>query len=486
MGFLIPSRDARSGDDPIFALNAEARKRALAGEPVINATVGALLDDEGKLAVLPGVAEALRAVPTGVAAGYAPIAGPDDFLRAVLANLFGDRTTSGWATAAATPGGTGALRLAVTSFLEPGQALLTSSFYWGPYQTIADESERRLETFRMFDGQGRLDVADFAKQLARQREAQGRALVFLNSPCHNPTGYSFDDDEQKAIAEVVAREAAKCAVAVVLDVAYARYGASDPRRFMDRLVDLGGAALVLLAWSASKAFTAYGQRVGALVAVHPEAFERLQIKNAFAYGCRGTWSNCNASGMAAVTRVLSGPSSAPASIRSAPPSRPSSTAASRAGTSSPARPGSRTPATAAASSPPSSARIRTPPAPASRPRASSSSRSPARSASPSAPSPRGKSPASSTQWPARSRSWLFTVDVTSAHGDLREGTPGVSPVTGAAPVRARARTLDRGGSRPDDRGSGHRADARCSLRIPGPELRKLRARAENGDTRSPL
>src|SRR6185437_7932221 len=241
MGFLIPSRDARSGDDPIFALNAEARKRALAGEPVINATVGALLDDDGKLAVLPGVAEALRAVPTAVSAGYAPIAGPDDFLRAVVGDLFGDRTTSGWATGVATPGGTGALRLAVTSFLEPGQALLTSSFYWGPYQTIAD-------------------VADFEKQLARQREAQGRALVLLNSPCHNPTGYSFDADQQKAIAEVVAREAARCPVAVLLDIAYARYGATDPRHFMDRLIDLGGQALVLLAWSASKAFTLYGQR----------------------------------------------------------------------------------------------------------------------------------------------------------------------------------------------------------------------------------
>src|SRR6185437_5071618 len=307
MGFLIPSRDARSGDDPIFALNAEARKRALAGEPVINATVGALLDDDGKLAVLPGVAEALRAVPTAVSAGYAPIAGPDDFLRAVVGDLFGDRTTSGWATGVATPGGTGALRLAVTSFLEPGQALLTSSFYWGPYQTIADEAERRVETFRMFDGQGRLDVADFEKQLARQREAQGRALVLLNSPCHNPTGYSFDADEQKAIAEVVAREAARCPVAVLLDIAYARYGATVPRHFMDRLIDLGGQALVLLAWSASKAFTLYGQRVGALVAVHPEAFERVRLKNAFAYGCRGTWSNCNASGMAAVTRVLSDP-----------------------------------------------------------------------------------------------------------------------------------------------------------------------------------
>src|SRR6478736_6553617 len=113
MTFLIPSRAERPGDDPIFALNAEARARARAGESVVNATVGALLDDEGKLAVLGCVAEALREVPAEVSAGYAPIAGPPDFLRAVIADLLGDRPEAAWATAASTPGGSGALRMAI-------------------------------------------------------------------------------------------------------------------------------------------------------------------------------------------------------------------------------------------------------------------------------------------------------------------------------------------------------------------------------------
>jgi aromatic-amino-acid transaminase len=307
MTFLIPSHAARSGDDPIFALNAAARARSLAGEPVINATVGALLDDEGKLAILSGMTEALRGVPAEVAAGYAPIAGPADFLRAVVVDLFGDRPSGAWATAVATPGGSGALRLAVTNFLEPGQALLTTSFYWGPYKTLADEADRKLETFDMFDERGRLDTAGFERHLARQLAGQGRALAILNSPCHNPTGYSFDDDEQQAVVDIVARASARGPVALALDVAYARYGASDLGPFVERAAALAGKALVLLTWSASKAFTGYGQRVGALVAVHPDAAERSRLFNAFSYACRGTWSNCNAGGMAAVTRVLTDP-----------------------------------------------------------------------------------------------------------------------------------------------------------------------------------
>jgi aromatic-amino-acid transaminase len=310
MSFLIPANAARSGDDPIFALNAEANARARAGEPVINATVGALLDDEGRLAVLPTMAEVLRAVPAEVSAGYAPIAGPADFQRAVIADLLGDRADRAGAPeaiAVATPGGSGAIRLAFSNLAAPGHAVLSSSFYWGPYKTLADDAGRKLETFRMFDERGRLDTADLDRQLGRLLDAQGRALVILNSPCHNPTGYSFDDAEWQAVVEVVARHADRGPVALVLDVAYARYGAGDLGAAVDRVLPLAGKALVLFAWSASKAFTAYGLRVGALVAVHPEPAERDRLLNAFAYACRGTWSNCNAGGMAAVTKVLVDP-----------------------------------------------------------------------------------------------------------------------------------------------------------------------------------
>jgi aromatic-amino-acid transaminase len=307
MTFLIPAYAARSGDDPIFALNSEAGARARAGEPVVNATVGVLLDEEGRLAVLPAMAEALRAVPAEVAAGYAPIAGPDDFRRAVIADLLGDRPASAQAVAVATPGGSGAIRLTFSNFLEQGQALLTGSFYWGPYKTLADDAGKRLETFRMFDERGRLDTADFGRKLARQLDAQGRALAILNSPCHNPTGYSFDDDEWGAIVDGVSREAERGPIALVLDVAYARYGARDLGAAIDRVLPLAGKTMLLFTWSASKSFTEYGTRVGALVAVHPDADERARLFNAFSYACRGTWSNCNAAGMAAVTRVLTDP-----------------------------------------------------------------------------------------------------------------------------------------------------------------------------------
>src|SRR4051794_17919093 len=102
MEFLIPSRTTRPADDPIFALNAEATARRAKGESVINATVGALLDDENKLAVLPTVVEAFREVNPQQAAGYAPLAGPAAFNQAVIQDLLGGTSLAENAIAVAT------------------------------------------------------------------------------------------------------------------------------------------------------------------------------------------------------------------------------------------------------------------------------------------------------------------------------------------------------------------------------------------------
>ncbi|MFO0591773.1 MAG: aminotransferase class I/II-fold pyridoxal phosphate-dependent enzyme [Polyangiaceae bacterium] len=302
MKYLIPAHRSRPSDDPIFALNAEAKARQAAGEAIINATVGALLDDSGALAMLPSVSAAIRDVPAHVTAGYPPIAGPPDFLRAVAQDLLGPHANL--AASAATPGGTGALHHAIASFVEHGQTVLTSSFYWGPYKTLSDQQGRELATFRMFDPAGRFDVAQLERHLHQVLEAQGRALVLLNSPCHNPTGYSLDASEWSDVATAVAGASSKGPITVAIDGAYALYGARALTSDRDRILKMAEHAQVVFAWSASKSFTQYGSRVGALVAFCPDETDRKRVAAALSFACRGTWSTCNSSGMSAITRAL--------------------------------------------------------------------------------------------------------------------------------------------------------------------------------------
>jgi aromatic-amino-acid transaminase len=304
---LIAASAQRPGDDPIFMLNAEAQRRAQAGESIINATLGALMEDDGTLAVMPSVLDAIARVPVKKAAAYAPIHGDAAFLRAVIDDVFDGGALAKMAVAAATPGGTGALHHAIVNFLEPGQALLTTNYFWGPYHTIATHTRRAVETFEMFDAEGRFDLRAFEEGLARTIARQGRALVFFNFPCHNPTGYSLDDAEWSGVADIVRRHAEKAPVAFLVDDAYAKFGTKASQSWLKHVERMVDPALVLVAWTASKAFAQYGARVGALVAVHPDAAERERIQNALGYSCRGTWSNCNHLGLLAITDLLSEP-----------------------------------------------------------------------------------------------------------------------------------------------------------------------------------
>src|SRR5262249_34880404 len=142
------------------------------------------------------------------------------------------------ACAVATPGGTGALRHAIANFLEPGQALLTTSYFWGPYQTLADEADRKVHTFNMFDTVGGLDLEPFANALTKLLAAQKRALVFLNDPCHNPTGYSMRPEEWRGVVARLLDH--KGPITLLVDMAYSAYGARDPRAMLAELRPLVG------------------------------------------------------------------------------------------------------------------------------------------------------------------------------------------------------------------------------------------------------
>ncbi|MDP2274875.1 MAG: aminotransferase class I/II-fold pyridoxal phosphate-dependent enzyme [Archangium sp.] len=305
---LIPSRQQRPDKDVIFALNAEATRRKQAGESVVNATIGSLMNDDGSLSVLNTVSNVLREVPANDWAAYAPIPGMPGFVQAVIDDTFSTQPQmKAAATAVATPGGTGALRHALMNYLQSGQAMLTPNFYWGPYQTLAEEHERKVDTFKMFTEAGGLDVAALDAKVTEQLKTQGRVLLILNDPCNNPTGYSMTRAEWRSVVEVLLRHADQ-PVTLLVDMAYWLYaGDGDHRAFLGELTPLLGKTGLLFAWSGSKTYTHYGLRVGALLACEPEEKERNATQAALAYACRGTWSNCVRGGMVAVTRLLTDP-----------------------------------------------------------------------------------------------------------------------------------------------------------------------------------
>lgn len=297
----------REGNDPIFQLDGEARQRADAGESILNGTLGALMTDDGQLCTMPTVLETMARFHDGRAAGYAPISGVPAFRAAVIRELFGEDALAQQAVAVATPGGTGAVFQAVVNFLEPDQKMLAPEYFWGPYTEISRHTGRGVDSFPMFRADGGFDLDGMAAGLDRHLETQGRALLVLNFPCHNPTGYSLSPDEWHSVAEAVGRAGERGPVTVLIDAAYMAFGGTAATSWVDAVPSLLEAATVLVAWTASKSFAQYGARVGALVALHRDGAERDQIDNALGYTCRSTWSNCNHLGQLAVTELLTNP-----------------------------------------------------------------------------------------------------------------------------------------------------------------------------------
>jgi aromatic-amino-acid transaminase len=296
------------GDDLTFALGREVAARKARGESCVDATVGVLMDDDDELAVLPTVARVFSETRPEEWAAYAATTGLDGFCEAVI-----DDCLSAWpslrehAVAIATPGATGALRTALRTFLDRNQAFLTSSLTWSAYPIIAQATERKLVRFRMFNAQGGFDVAELDRELGRLMAGQGRALVLLNDPCNNPTGYSMSRADWNAVATVLHKHSGRGPLAVVLDAVYAAFAPEGLEPALAALEPLADELLLAIAWSASKTFTSYGLRAGALVVVAPDRAERESVRDTIAIHCCGTWANCNRGALSGLIRLLKDP-----------------------------------------------------------------------------------------------------------------------------------------------------------------------------------
>jgi aspartate/tyrosine/aromatic aminotransferase len=299
---LVPSRRDFDGSDIIFQMHAAAQQRAAAGFPVINATIGALMSDDGKIVIHESVMEQYRQLTPAEIAPYAPIAGDPAYLLALTQRHWPDLT--GYGVGVATPGGSGALALSLKNLLEPGQRLLTAAPYWSPYATLALENKVTLDTVPYPASGQPLDVAAWRTTCESILRDQGRLVLWLNDPCHNPTGRSLTTADRRAMLAMLKDVSALGAVTLLLDLAYLDY-ARDPEQVREAMTDYQavgqeGRLLVGACLSLSKAFTLYGARAGALV--FPWCTEPA-LQSALAISCRGTYSNCARAPMSVLLRM---------------------------------------------------------------------------------------------------------------------------------------------------------------------------------------
>ena len=298
--------------DKVFGINNMAIEMAKekGKDAVVNATIGALMDDNGELVVLSSVDEVFHSLEPKEYAAYAPIGGTPEFKAASIKAALGDYDMSGrFVEAVATMGGTGGIKNAVSNYSAPGESFLTTDWCWGPYNNIASEIGRSVETFPLFTDDGEFNAQAFAMKLKDILERQPRVIVVLNTPAHNPTGYSMTVEDWTQVKEAFENVGAEKKITLVVDAAYIDFAGDEHkvRAFLPVLTQMPANVLPIIGYSMSKTFTLYGMRCGAMICLAPTAEIAEEFKLCNEFSCRSSWSNPTRAGQSMIAKIFADP-----------------------------------------------------------------------------------------------------------------------------------------------------------------------------------
>ncbi len=310
--FVMAQKNGRTipKEDKIFGATSRGKARGaeIGMDNVTIATIGSLLNDDGSLAILSSVVDVLKSLSPADYADYAPIGGTPGFKEAVKKAAFLDFAPKTFVEVVATPGGTGAIKNTISNYSKPGEKVLTSDWFWAPYKTIAQEQGRDITTYTLFDEEGNFNYVSFENKVKELLEIQESLVILINTPAHNPTGCSLSDEEWKKIVKLLNDDVkGDKKVILFIDAAYIDF-AGDPkecRSFFPILEGLSDNVLPIVGYSASKTFTIYGMRCGAMICMSPtkEIADEFKLLNEFS--SRGTWSNSTKAAQVLIDKIYS-------------------------------------------------------------------------------------------------------------------------------------------------------------------------------------
>lgn len=288
--------------DPLFAL--EHRYAQDSRPDRINLGIGVYADGEGKIRLLPSVhrAEWLDA-ERGAPRVYLPMGGDAHFCKEVGHLLLGTEASLEESVILQTPGSTGALYLIgrlLHDLLDVNKIWLTRPT-WPNHHTIFRRVGMEVAELPYFDPSTRQIALDgFFSSVAALPK---RSVLLLHTCCHNPTGCDLTPGQWKELTDLLVQGEHL----PLLDTAYLGLaeGLEEDALPIRHLAERGIPALH--AFSGSKSFGLYGERVGALLctSVRPEWKEAIasQLKALV----RATYSNPPIHGARLVAAILSDP-----------------------------------------------------------------------------------------------------------------------------------------------------------------------------------
>ena len=266
----------------------------------IDLGVGVYRTGQGETPVFGAIKAAERTlVDEQASKSYLGPEGDMGFVHALMPYVFGDDPTRGGRIEGMqTPGGTGAVRLALALAKKAGaRRVLMGTPSWPNHAQILADLGLELVAFRHATEGGLADLDALKAALADAGEGDA---VLLHGCCHNPTGIDYTRAQWDEIAELLGPSP----VLPIVDLAYQGLGEGLAEDAYGANAVIASVPEALIAYSCDKNFGLYRDRVGALY-VYAQDSEQLAraLSNGHALA-RAAWSMPPDHGAAAVRLVL--------------------------------------------------------------------------------------------------------------------------------------------------------------------------------------
>jgi aromatic-amino-acid transaminase len=231
---------------------------------------------------------------------YTGLAGDPAFSDAMIELILGDAVPRSTVAAAATPGGTGAVRQAfeLVRMAKTGARIFVSDPTWPNHLSILKYLDMEVVNYRYFDNETR--GVDFDGMMEDLKTATKDDVILLHGCCHNPTGANLNLTQWDAVIEVLLSTGAT----PMIDIAYQGFGDGLEADAAATRKVVGSVPECLIAGSCSKNFGIYRERTGLLMAVASDPAAHKLNQETLAFLNRQNFSFPPDHGARIVTTIL--------------------------------------------------------------------------------------------------------------------------------------------------------------------------------------
>jgi aspartate aminotransferase len=258
-----------------------------------------------------GLTPVMRAVKTAeqqlwereTTKSYVGLVGDPQFSDVMVDLVLSDSVARGNVAAAATPGGTGAVRQAfeLLKMANPDVRVFVSDPTWPNHLSILKYLDLPVVPCRYFDSETR--GVDFAGMMEDLADARSGDVILLHGCCHNPTGANLNMSQWQEVVDFLNTSGAT----PMIDIAYQGFGDGLQEDAAGTRLVASSVPETVIAASCSKNFGIYRERTGLLMVVSQDATAKGLNQSTLAFLNRQNFSFPPDHGARLVTMVLSDP-----------------------------------------------------------------------------------------------------------------------------------------------------------------------------------